>query len=67
MAYYKLEPFGQDLQDFLVAQLTALTYNKDSRIQKTSAEDWIPWHRKPQQTPEEMEAILRSVIDGVCG
>lgn len=63
MAYFKVKPFGQDHTDYLVAQLTAVTFNANSRKkQKTS--DFLPLKYSTPMKTEDIKRTLRGVLYG---
>ena len=66
-AWFQEHPFGDDLRDFMLAQLTAVLVNLNTTktTNKSKATDWLPLYRQPDQTPEQMKLALRSVLRGL--
>ena len=63
MAYYSLEPFGEeraDLRNAILSSVCAAPHLK--RGVRTKLEDYMPFHDKtdrPRQSPEAMQQVLR--------
>jgi hypothetical protein len=67
-AWFSEHPFGDDLRDFMLAQLTAVLVNINSTKKSGSAsqpKDWLPLYREPEQTPDQMKMLLRGVLRGI--
>lgn len=62
-AYFKYQPFGQDMTQFMLAQLTAFYLNahKKKGTEDTKPQDLMPGFRRPQSV-EEIKYHLRSVL-----
>lgn len=65
MAYYNLEPFGDELMDFHLAQITAMLYNanraKNSKSKQVN--DFRLWKQiKRTFNPEEFYENLKSYL-----
>lgn len=64
--WFESHPFGDDLRDFMVAQLTAVLVNiNTTKANKSKPTDWLPLYREPEQTPEQMRAIMKGVLSGL--
>ena len=61
MAYYQINPFGQDHTDFLIAQLTALlrNVNRQQGTEASKPSDFLPLYKPQQQDWQEMFAVIR--------
>lgn len=64
-AYYRLEPFGCEADDYRAALVCAVTANasRGKGGRSASPKDFMPrWGRPPEeQTPEQMLAVLRGL------
>lgn len=60
IAYYQLDPFGEERADLRVATLTALTANIYKKKGKPDfkPQDFMPFLPKEEKTPEEMLAFV---------
>lgn len=65
-AYFKYQPFGQDMTQFMLARLTAFYLNahKAKGSEDAKAEDLMPGFRRPQSV-EEIKYHLRSRLAAV--
>lgn len=61
MAYYSIEPFGQDRQDYAVAIQSALIANTTPGVKRRyKPGDFMPGIGvRPEQTEAEMRAIVK--------
>lgn len=61
-AYSRMHPFGQDVTDRLLATQLAQFYNANKRAAASDleADDFLG---RREQTPEEMEFVLRSALE----
>lgn len=66
MAYYQIEPFGQDHTDYLIAQLTALTrnINRQQGTEASKPQDFLPYHRLQQEDWQSMFEKVRRAKQG---
>ena len=65
-AYFSDRPFGQDIENHMLAQLACMLQNRwrPKGAQPVKVEDMIPRFKQQQQTPEEMKLALRRIIGG---
>ena len=65
MAYFRIEPFGQDQQDFIMAQVASMTYSAN-RAKGQSAkgpEEFFMYHpMKPETDPDVIFESLRRTL-----
>lgn len=61
-AWFSQHRFGDDYLHTMLAQLTMVVNNRwrNSNEDARSTKDFIPWYKEPEQTPDEMFAIVRS-------
>lgn len=57
-AYYRICPFGQDHSDYLAAQAAAIQCDG-----KLKPEDFLPSFDIGEQSPDEIQSMLRNVLD----
>ena len=61
--FYAIEPFGPDRSDFMIAQLSALTFNinRGKNARPAKPKDFMPeFGPRQEQTPEQMKAIFKA-------
>jgi len=63
MAYFSLAPFGQDYQSRVVAEVGAELSNRwrNKGEPPRRSKDFLPFTRRPAQTPEEQHKAFRSL------
>ena len=63
MAYFKLAPFGDDHQSRVVAEVGAELSNRwrNKGEPPRRSKDFLPFARRPSQTPEEQHKAFRSL------
>ena len=61
--FFQLEPWGALVEELRVGQQCALLANINSKTPKFTPHDFLTTvqHQKPEQTPEDMLAVLRGI------
>lgn len=66
-AWFQQHRFGDDYLHLMIAQLTALVRNSWHKGEPRQTKDFIPWYEEPDQSPEEMLAVIREAKLGSSG
>lgn len=63
-AFCAIEPIGDERADLRMGVLAATMNNRwrNKHEQPTQPVDYMPFHRPPEQTPEEIKITLRSIL-----
>lgn len=66
MAYYRIEPFGEERADLRNAMLATILANAHAaKGRKYTIDDFMPkFRRQVKQTASQMQAILKGVLRG---
>lgn len=62
--FFQLEPWGAMVEELRIGQQCALLANINSTKSRFKPEDFLTTvtYKKPEQTPEEMLAVLRGMV-----
>lgn len=58
LAFYSLDPWGENRADFRIAMLTSFVHNYAGVNPKTKPRDFMPYLEKEEPTPEELQTRL---------
>lgn len=66
-AWFLEHPFGDDLRDYMTAQLTSIVCNlvASKESHRTRPTDFMPYYRKAEMNPDQMKHVLRGVLSGL--
>lgn len=64
MAFYVVEPYGEERADMRQAITSSIMANawRGKGAKASTPEDFMPFYRKHEQTPEEMQRIVASFL-----
>lgn len=69
LVWYSIEPFGDQRADLRAGIIAATMSNRwrGKHEQPSEPIDFMPFHRRHKQTPDEMKALLRGVLRHAAG
>jgi hypothetical protein len=67
MAFYSIDPFGDQRADLRAGIVASVLNNRwrGKTEQPREPVDFMPFREQPEQTPEEMQRQLRSILGQV--
>ena len=67
LAYYQIEPFGEERADYRTAQICALIEAVNTKKRKLDIQGWLPIREEQHQSKHEIWAKLKQITQAMGG